>query len=309
MIQATTEKSTTVRVKSQDPSIKVYPDLSLVSLQRKQAKFLRVWYLARFLDERGRGWVWLDDLKRFCLDHSIMSKDSLRQTLRDGDGRWWVLVDYEKRGRKVCLRGIRKICDLLGLEVLRRSPVLLPVNVFCQIADFRAHTYSTVFNGNDKPMSRATIKRISGVSKRSQRNYEQRAGVVVTQNWSRCRLTQRLSEEALGQGEYQRCEKGVWWLYKRLPDTRTSQYKIARRGILRNVNRWLRSGAGYVVSQVRSSCLGIIHPSNSTSRADYCRRYFDRAKQLLKAKNRFDISYLRIGRYKDMMMWEPVYIE
>jgi len=308
MIQATKTNYTTTGYRSQDPSLKVYADLNVAALERKEAKFLRVWYLIRHINLRGRGWVWFDDLKTFCLEHQIMSKDSLRQTLRDGDGTWWVIVDYPDRGRKVCLRGIRRICEHLEIGRVRRTPVMLPLDVFRKIGDFKAHVYSTMFNGNNKPMSRQTIKAISGVSARSQRNYEKRAKVETTQNWARSKLPHRLSRAALGQGEYQRYERGDWYLYKRLPDTRASHYPMARRGMVRRINRLLLSGRDYLIKYAMSKGRSSFWDSYQ-GRADFFRRYFDKARQILKARNRLDVVYLRQGRRRDVMIWQPVYIE
>lgn len=232
-----------------------------------------------------------------------MSRETLRQTLKGGDGTWWEVVSH-KKGDRLYLKGLRKTCRYLGVDRLRKSPVLLPLEVFRKIGDFKAHVYATLFNGNDRPMSRQTINQITGISNRSQRNYEKKARVQTTQNWSRSRLPHRLSKEALGQGEYQRYEKGVWYLYKRLPDTRSTNYQVARRGMLRRLNRVLRCAVDEIVEYTKARARFSIGGKPATFR-----RYFNDPKTLLKAKNRLDVVFLCTGRYKDMVLWHPVYIE
>jgi len=243
--------------------------------------------------------VLIGGLKNFLLEHGIVSKETFRQTVKEGTGVWWKVV-----GDRLYLKGLENVCRRLGVDRLRKSPAIVPLEAFRQIGELRAHLYATFFNRNDRPMSRETIKEITGVSARSQRYYERRAKVQIVQNWSRTRLPHRFSENALGRGQYQRYEKGSWCLYKRLPDTRTSNYQRAGRGMLRRLNRRLRGGVDGIVGECRKGKRWF----SQGGKPSRFRRYFHDARALLKAKNPLDVVFLRVAGHSDRLLWEPVYL-
>jgi hypothetical protein len=101
----------------------------------------------------------------------------LRQLLAAGEGLFW---RQDKQG-KVWLRGQAKVAASLGLRRLNGRAVELPLSVLFQpIGELRAHLYASFHSGRGEeagPISRETLRDLSGVSPRSQQDYEKRARV------------------------------------------------------------------------------------------------------------------------------------
>jgi hypothetical protein len=73
----------------------------------------------------------------------------------------------------------------LGVERLSGRPVALPLSVLLRgIGDVRAHLYASFHSGrrHNKPISRRTLEEISGVPARTQRQYEEIAGITSRRN-------------------------------------------------------------------------------------------------------------------------------
>lgn len=86
---------------------------------------MRVWYVARLLDDPGHGWVLIGGLKNFLLEHGIVSKETFRQTVKEGTGVWWKVV-----GDRLYLKGLENVCRRLDVDRLRKSPAIVPLEAF-----------------------------------------------------------------------------------------------------------------------------------------------------------------------------------
>src|SRR5690606_38158976 len=76
-----------------------------------------------------------------------------------------------------------------GVERLSGRPVALPVEALCGgIGDVRAHFYASFHSGRADgeamPIARATLEAVTGVPPRTQREYEERVGASVRENYA-----------------------------------------------------------------------------------------------------------------------------
>jgi hypothetical protein len=122
------------------------------------------------------------------------------------------------------------------------------------IGDVRAHLYAAFHSGRDgaanKPIARATLQALSKVSRRSQRNYEQRAGVRRQRNLAVGELNTDRNRERRGQ-EHGRAlftftdEKGKHgpagreYLAWQLPNSYIGPHTAAPQGRRKRINREL----------------------------------------------------------------------
>ena len=172
------------------PEVKLYPDLALGMLQEDQAAAGRIWLLLRHLDARGQGWLPLDQVKEALTGKDselrVCGRRQLRNLLRQGKGIFW-----ERDKERLWLKSVAKVAIALGVERLRGRPVALPVDILLSgIGKVRAHFYASFHSGRvgkeeqapGSPISRAILSRLTGVPERSQRLYEQAAGIRVRKN-------------------------------------------------------------------------------------------------------------------------------
>ena len=160
-------------------------------MKREQAAAARVWLLLRSLDATGRGWHSLDTVRKALTDKDaplfLCGWRQLRNLLARGQEVFW-----QRSVDRIWLRTAAKVAANLGVRRLSGQPVHLPVDV-CRlgIGAFRAHLYASFHSSRQqengrfaRPISRATLQRLSDASHQSQRNYERRTGVRRSANYA-----------------------------------------------------------------------------------------------------------------------------
>ena len=171
-------------------AVKLFPDIGLALLRQEQSAAGRLWLLLRHLDQKGRGWLAISDVRR-QLAHKespqrLCGWRQLRNLLQQGQGVFW-----QRDEKRVWLRSTVKVAAALQVPRLAGRPVALPLAVLLAgIGTFRAHLYASFHSGRagpegqGMPIARATLTALSGVSRRSQHAYEQRARVQVQYNYA-----------------------------------------------------------------------------------------------------------------------------
>jgi hypothetical protein len=153
-------------------------------LRQEKAAPARIWLLLRHLDREGRGWLRIDNVKQH-LTHKdsslrVCSWRQLRNLLHQGQDTFW-----HRDEERLWLRSVARVATALGVERLSGRPVALPLSVLLRgIGDVRAHLYASFHSGrrHNNPISRRTLAEISGVPARTQREYEEIAGIVSRRN-------------------------------------------------------------------------------------------------------------------------------
>ena len=166
-------------------TVAVYPSLLLAMLKQDQAAAGRVYLLLRHLDTAGRGWLPVEEIReqltRKGSPLKMMGWRRLRQIFHQGEGVFW---ERDTKGR-IWLRSALKIALELDCHRLRGKRVELPVKTLLGgIGTVRAHFYASFHSGRSKnnPISRDTLESITGLSPRTQREYDRIAKVERQQN-------------------------------------------------------------------------------------------------------------------------------
>ncbi|MBK7180759.1 MAG: hypothetical protein IPH82_26880 [Chloroflexi bacterium] len=176
----------------QRPSvITMHPSLALALLQQERVAEGRLWLLLRALDEHGRGWWQRREITAVLTGSAtavltgetshppLCTPRYLRQLLAQGEGLFW----RQDEAGKVWLRGQAKVAADLGLRRLRGRAVSLPLDILYRpIGELRAHLYASFHSGRGAeagPISRETLRDLSGASPRTQQTYERKARVRV----------------------------------------------------------------------------------------------------------------------------------
>lgn len=163
--------------------VALHPTLALALLRQGQVPVGRLWLLLRWLDEDGRGWLARADIEAAFCDKGattyLCTRRYLRQLLAAGTGLFW---QQDTAGR-VWLRGQTRVAADLGVTRLHGRTVQLPLTILFQsIGLVRAHFYASFHSSRGAtaaPISRATLRDLSGVSPRAQQEYDRRARVRI----------------------------------------------------------------------------------------------------------------------------------
>jgi len=177
-------------------TVVVHPTMLLAMLKQNLEAPGRVYFLLRSLDTDGRGWLEIDSIRRL-----LTQKDSpwricgwrrLRQLLREGEEVFWSRDDRDR----LWLHGAHKIAHTLDCKRLAGFPILLPVSsLLGGIQAVRAAFYAAFHGGrHSSPISRQTLRVVSGVAERTQRVYDRLAQVQRQRNLA---VGERYSQDAI----------------------------------------------------------------------------------------------------------------
>ncbi len=167
-------------------TLTVQPSLLVAFLKNEVAAIGRIWLLCRHLDQSGRGWLNVDELRT-----QLTTKNSpyyvcgwrrLRQIMQAGMQTFWQRDDV---GR-LWLFGTIKVAANLALTRFSGDAVELPVrDLVGSIGAVRAAFYATFHCGRaSAPIARATLQTITGIPERTQRHYDDTADTVRVSNFS-----------------------------------------------------------------------------------------------------------------------------
>jgi hypothetical protein len=230
----------------------VHPTILLTILKQDLEAPARVWLLLRAIDAEGRGCLSVEEARR-----RLAEKDSplhicgwrrLRQLLREGEGVFWHRDDRDR----LWLHGAHKIAYKLDCDRLQGFPIELPIQALLGgIQAVRAAFYATFHGGRDsKPISRETLRAVSGIAERTQRVYdrlapvERRHNIAIGERYSQDRIQERAWEKGRAvfhfvdtRGLQGRAGRGyIAW---HLPNSYQTAYQRCSRGSRKRLNRKL----------------------------------------------------------------------
>lgn len=233
-------------------SVTVHPTILLAMLKQHQEAPGRVWLLLRAIDRDGRGWLSVEDAR-----HHLTGKNSplrvcgwrrLRQLLGQGEGTFWQRDEQDR----LWLYGAHRIAYNLDSGRLQGFPVELPISALLGgIQAVRAAFYATFHGGRDsKPISRDTLESLSGISGRTQLEYDRVARVERTRNIAigERHTAESAQERAWHHGraafhfidtEGRQGRAGREYVAWHLPNSYRAEYQRRSRGSRKRLNRKL----------------------------------------------------------------------
>lgn len=165
--------------------IKVYPSLAIGMLEAGLAAPGRLYWLLRFLDQQGQGWLDVDFVR-----HRLTSKKSdlqlcswrrLRQLFSQGENIFW----SRDCGGRIWIAGAALTARNLSVSRLEGCPVEMPVKTLLGgIQAVRAHFYASFHSckRSDNPISRQSLRQLTSVPERTQLDYDKAAKVQRQEN-------------------------------------------------------------------------------------------------------------------------------
>ena len=221
--------------------IKTHPDLNLAALKMHKHKELRLWYLLRTLTEGGSGK--LEKKKAQKVLEGMMQYENFRVLILSGIGVFWGIFTNRKTGEEVIrLQGVPSVAFALGLEELVDPPIYIPIYAFEKLRRFKAFIYGTCFDNEGNPLSRATIRKATGLSIPTQVTYGKLAKFKTIKNI--CFVgptTQDLTENQKEAGYFVTVSEGGLQTCKRMPNSYSCDLSRAPMGSMKRTNNWLSS--------------------------------------------------------------------
>ncbi len=271
--------------------VRTYPDINFAVLKWHKHRHLRLWYLLRDLDKSGSGRLMRKKAQKAL--EPIMSQEVFRVTLIAGEGKFWEVKDRrdaEGGGQLIELYGLAKVALSLGITKLTKSPRLIPLEAFSDLRTFKALIYASWFDNDDpNPISRATIKDLSGLSIPTQVTYDKLSATQVTKNVAIIGPDLKEVPDNMKEvGYYKTVIKNKEQLCKRLPNSYFCNLPQApQRSIRRANNRLAASGRG-------------------AEDTVFERMYFKELECSSKARNKATFSYVRQGNFGTTRLWKGI---
>jgi hypothetical protein len=179
-----------------------------------------------------------------------LSPVSVKRLVKAGEGVFWTV--YTASGEKwLRLHGLASVCLALGVDKLRKSPVILPMRYTRSLTSWRSALFASQFAGDDfsNPISRAALEQLTGLTSRSQRRYQRAMGkrLEAQQNATptdlRWKAGLEFPKELFPPGAHVDVVDGPngreYWIMLRLPNSYRANLKQGARGMMRKVNSTL----------------------------------------------------------------------
>lgn len=233
--------------------LRLYPSLALGMLREKKTTIGRIWLLARHLDQQGRGWLAVDDLRETLTgktsEFRVCGQRRLRTLLKAGEEIFWT---RDAKGR-IWLFSAEKAAHNLHVTRLEGKPIALPITCLLgSIGHLRAAFLNSFHSGrrNNNPISRATIQTISRIPERTQRAYDKQSCVKRTACYALSLNASAEDQKAtawqlgntftLVDHQGQHGAQGQRYVTWQLPNQYSRQFKQLALGRQRKINRALR---------------------------------------------------------------------
>lgn len=234
-------------------SVVVYADIGTAAIHAGEAPIFRAWLLIGRLDEAGTGRISRAEVKQALTNKTseffLCGWRNLQEILKRGRGRYW----YQEPGHMLRLAGREALAGALGVTDLHSKPMLLPVALISgKLSVFNAHVYICWRDGlnNDKPIARATQQAMMGIDERTQRRFDETAGLTPKANIA---ILAPYTKEGLQQfaAEYGHAvflykdlfarygPKGQLYIARHLPNSYPKTHQRAANGRWRKVRRGL----------------------------------------------------------------------
>lgn len=165
-------------------TITVHPTIAMAILRQHLEAPARVYFLLRVIDSVGRGWLPLEQIREQLTQKEsplrICGWRRLRQLLKEGEGIFWQRDD----SGRLWIKGAHRIAYTLNSGRLQGFPVALPTQALLGgIQAVRAAFYGCFHGGRDsKPISRDTLRSVTGLAERTQRSYDRVAKIKRQRN-------------------------------------------------------------------------------------------------------------------------------
>lgn len=166
--------------------IRFVPDISAECLRCRHTNELSLWYCLRAINRSGSGTLDLRLALQTLTGTFGYTKRTVYRQLSGGHDIFWTIISQNTASR-IYIHGISTVARLLQVRPTQKYFREVLTERFNTASKRRAEVYASVFKPwgvRANPISRASIKAITGVTKSRQRRYEAVAGIKRTPNYA-----------------------------------------------------------------------------------------------------------------------------
>jgi hypothetical protein len=277
-------------------TVKVYPSLAAAMRQAKLTAVFRVWLLCHALDVDRRGVLDVgqvyDTLAGKGSPWRIGGRRRLQQIIATGQGVLWDRDKLKNDRLQLRLYGPARVAVGLGVPRLAGQPVAVPVTDLLEgLHSTNAALFSAVLtlrndgDGQGRPVTRATLRQLTGTAFSTQRTYAKTAAIRSRPNYV---ILEGAADTEARQAAHWTHGRGVFvfvdhdgrqgggrrraYLARPMPNSYDSPLQLAARGRQRKVNKRLN----LVTNGARGNAADV----------DYSKLYHDNPTEAGKAYNR-----------------------
>lgn len=283
-----------------EPTIRVSPSLSNAIIKAERTAEYRIWSLLRHLDTSGTGSINSKYARtQITKVLKVCGKRRYNQIIRAGLGVFW---ERWGNGRlRIC--GMAAVCRQFDVRHLSGKNVEIKLkDVTGTFKQFKAALLSSFYaSRKSNPISRETIRAITGISERTQQELDQISGVTIEKNIgiATVQTPENIQDYFYDNGQAafsfidhkgKQGKKGVTYNAQRLPNTYYSPLTIGTNGRKKKVNTQLNE-------------LLVIKEAQGKSSTQYDRIFYHDQRQ---ATNRAKAGHDAIWRHtsrRDYALW------
>lgn len=227
-------------------TIKTYPELNAVALAQHLDTEIMTYYICRMLDLKHSGFVPYEQVKEYILTIPDFGESKFFKALKDGNCTFFEKVVSNKNIKYIKICSIEKVATKLEITHLS-NPVMIDLKNCNGLLKTRQELYSTLFKNDEgqieKPKSRETIERETGISRQQQQRYGKSDKMETKPNFA--------TEKTIYEGKNKE-----YFCQRQLGNSYTSKNPKAPIGMVRKINRKLEanlscSGDAKDVQQMR----------------------------------------------------------
>lgn len=204
----------------QDP-FKLWPMLAISGWKSNRGGAIRLWFMARAIDHNGRGWVEASELREYAGALGVK-----RRTLYQWQGEALRVGFIRKAGSRFYMIGLGRAAALLKCRVGR--PILINGKALARHG-WRSHVWAGYLaTVGQRPISQRVKKRLTGVTARTQVNYQRDFTSIKRSNYASRGKGSQLDAAAWRDIHGLAIFEKNGRLIQRLPDVRTVPMNTAQ---------------------------------------------------------------------------------
>ncbi len=225
--------------------VKIYGSLAAAAKSQRSDSALRLWHLARMVDD-GSGVVSWSDLQAVIERYIGTSQRHIRRLIAEAETLGWLEPVQRHNGEHVVIiRGLERVARSLGVSKITQG-VFIPARELKKLKAWRVACWDAFMGGRSgrrsRPISRRVLERMSGVDPRSQRRYHSASKRIKAQR--NIAITRRPSTQLAGvidieeRPAFQVADDVAWML----PNSYKVRADLAPRGMARRISKALAGG-------------------------------------------------------------------
>ena len=224
--------------------IKIYPDIMLAAARQENGGAIRLWFLAKNFNAGGCGVIPNKAFRHYAINDLKVKRGVydiwLARALHIGI--------IQRQGTNLKLAGYAAAAVIVGCDRIERGEYI-PLEKFIK-KGWLGYVWAAWIKSHDledRPISRRTMRELSGIAERTQRIYHKQAGVESQSNYTKdttrpgskemVDYINEFEQDKIKSKAFLNCKQITW----RLPNSYQAKHiEAAARGRLRRINSQIK---------------------------------------------------------------------